>query len=227
MNEKLLNLEICSVELHNALKSKNLYCKKLALYNAIRILSDDVKSKCVAETKSIFRKHNQEPIDVKIEDLDECCADWNIEGYIIAIENEFSKIDYYKNNYTVAERTLFLETDKEKGFTKSDILYEKGNDKLSVAGFLSVCSYAVKVGEAINPNNTLYDEAGAAISVFKGLELVLNNKRESNIIPKMLHLANDFLLKAVKPSLEKKEHKQVVVGLSLFVDLAIDFFAAK
>ena len=74
MNEKLLNLEICSVELHNALKSKNLYCKKLALYNAIRILSDNVKSKCVAETKSIFRKHNQEPIDVKIEDLDEVFA---------------------------------------------------------------------------------------------------------------------------------------------------------
>ena len=154
-------------------------------------------------------------------------ADWNIEGYIIAIDNEFSKIDYYKNNYTVAERTLFLRTDKEKGFAKSDILYEKGIDKLSVAGFLSVCGYAVKVGEAINSDNTLYDEAGAAVSVFKGLELVLNNKGESSTIPKMLHLANDFLLRAVKPSLEKKEHKQAAVGLSLLVDLAIDFFGAK
>ena len=65
MNQKLLNLEICSVELHNALKSQDLYCKKLALYNAIRILSDDVRNQCVAETKSIFRKHNQKPIDVK------------------------------------------------------------------------------------------------------------------------------------------------------------------
>ena len=87
--------------------------------------------------------------------------------------------------------------------------------------------YAVKIGEAINPNDTLYDEAGAAVSVFKGLELVLNNKGESNTIPKMLHLANDFLLRAVKPSLAKKEHKQVAVGLSLLVDLAIDFFSAK
>ena len=71
------------------------------------------------------------------------------------------------------------------------------------------------------------DEAGAAVSVFKGLELVLNNKGESSTIPKMLHLANDFLLRAVKPSLEKKEHKQAAVGLSLLVDLAIDFFGAK
>ena len=71
MNQKLLNLEICRVGLHNTLKSQDLYCKKLALYNAIRMLSDDVRSQCVAETKSIFRKHNQEPIDVKIEDLNE------------------------------------------------------------------------------------------------------------------------------------------------------------
>ena len=49
----------------------------------------------------------------------------------------------------------------------------------------------------------------------------------SNTIPKMLHLANDFLLRAVKPSLEEKEQKPVAVGLSLLVDLVIDFFSAK
>ena len=227
MNVRLLNLEICSVELHEGLRSKNLDRKKLALYNAIRILSNDVRAKGVEETKAIFKKHNQTPIDIAIESLNECCADWNIEGYITAIEKEFSKIDYYKDNYTLAEKTLFLGTVNEKGFAKSDILYEKANKKLSVAGFLSVCGYAVKIGEAINPNDTLYDEAGAAVSVFKGLELVLNNKGESNTIPKMLHLANDFLLRAVKPSLAKKEHKQVAVGLSLLVELAIDFFSAK
>ena len=59
------------------------------------------------------------------------------------------------------------------------------------------------------------------------MELVLNNKGDSSTIPKMLHLANDFLLRAVKLSLDKQEHKQVVVGLSLLVDLVIDFFAAK
>lgn len=227
MNDRLLNLEICSVELHKGYKSKNLDRKKLALSNVIRILSYDVRTKGIEETKSIFRKHNQEPIDVKIEDLNECCADWNIEGYIIAIEKELSIIDYYRSNYTVAERVLFLGTNKGKEFAKSDILFDKGNENLSVAGFLTVCGYAVKVGEAINPNDTLYDEAGAAISVLKGLELVLNNKGDSSTIPKMLHLANDFLLRAVKPSLNKQEHKQVVVGLSLLVDLVIDFFAAK
>ena len=227
MNERLLNLEICSVELQEGLKSKNLDRKKLALYNAIRILPDDVRVKGVEVTKAIIKNHNQVPIDVNIEDLNECYADWNIEGRIIAIDKEFAKIDYYRDNYTLAEKTLFLETDNDKRFAKSDILYEKGDKKLSVADFLSVCGYAVKIGEAINPNDALYDEAESAVRVFKGLELVLNNKGESNTIPKMLHLANDFLLRAVKPSLDKKEHKHVAIGLSLLVDLVIDFFAAK
>lgn len=98
---------------------------------------------------------------------------------------------------------------------------------LSVADLLQVCGYAVKVAEMIEPGHKLFDEEGAAVSVFKGLELVLNNKGKNNQCAKMLHLANDFLLRAVKPDLEKKEHKQVVVGLSLLVDLAIDFLSGK
>ncbi len=109
----------------------------------------------------------------------------------------------------------------------SDVLYGHGAGVLDVEDFLKVCGYAVKVGEAIDLNNELFDEAGAAVRVFKGLEFVLNNKGESNTIPKMLHLANDFLLRAVKPSLGEKEQKQVAVGLSLLVDLVIDFFSAK
>ena len=64
----------------------------------------------------------------------------------------------------------------------------------------------------------------AAVSVFKGLEYILENRTGYGAFLKMLHLTNDFLLRAVKPSLEKKEHKQAAVGLSLLVDLAIDFF---
>lgn len=62
------------------------------------------------------------------------------------------------------------------------------------------------------------------MSVFKGLELVLNNKDLDNKCAKMLHLANDFLVGVVKPSLESKGAKSTLVGLSLLVDLTIDFF---
>ena len=38
-------------------------------------------------------------------------------------------------------------------------------------------------------------------------------------------VSDDTLIQT--PLLAKKEHKQVAVGLSLLVDLVIDFFAAK
>ena len=82
---------------------------------------------------------------------------------------------------------------------------------------------------AFDSNNELYDEAAAAVSVFKGLGLVLGNRARYCAVPQiqMIHLANDFLVKAVKPSLEKEDCQRAAVGLSLLVDLAIDFFSAK
>ena len=71
----------------------------------------------------------------------------------------------------------------------------------------------------------MYDKSSAAVSVFKGLEMVLNNEGRDNRCEKMLHLANDFMVGVVKPSLASKGEKSALVGLSLLVDLAIDFFA--
>jgi len=63
--------------------------------------------------------------------------------------------------------------------------------------------------------------------VGKNEQLILGNKLKSSSVQKMLHLANDFLLRAVKPSLETKESKQLAVGVSLLVDLSIDFLSYR
>jgi len=39
-----------------------------------------------------------------------------------------------------------------------------------------MCGYAVKIGETFDPENELYDEVSAAVSVYKGLQLILDNK---------------------------------------------------
>ena len=90
-----------------------------------------------------------------------------------------------------------------------------------------MCGYAVKIGETFNPENELYDEESVAVSVYKGLQLILDNKDRLDSPLKLLHLANNFILRAVKPSLEKMKEKQIAVGLSLLVDLVIDFFYCK
>lgn len=55
----------------------------------------------------------------------------------------------------------------------------------------------------------------------------MKNEVAPDKIPKKLHLAGDFLARVVKTKLERTEHQQNVIGLSLLVDLAIDFFSAK
>ncbi len=145
--------------------------------------------------------------------------------FISAIDKEFTYYQY-KSYRILYERSLSV-FERDVVWKRSDVLYEDEHRVLNVDGFLNVCGYAVKVGEAFNPDDELFDEASAAVSVFKGLELILGNKSKSSSVPKMLHLANDFLLRAVKPSLETKESKQLAVGVSLLVDLSIDFLSYR
>lgn len=127
------------------------------------------------------------------------------------------------SNYSMVNDVLFA---NERTFDKTDVLYRRGGNELSVDGLLEVCGYSVKIAQIVEPDNKMYDMSSAAVSVFKGLELVLNNEAKDNKCAKMLHLANDFMVGVVKPSLESKETKSALLGLSLLVDLAIDFFAA-
>ena len=223
--EDYLILQICRVKLQEALDSGRKERMIESLKYSSGILPYSVAYSGVEETRVIVYSNGGWPVEMQFDKLDEVSAKWNVQGFISAIDKEFTYVQY-KSYRVQFERSRVL-FERDVVWKGRDVLYEHGSDVLDVDGFLKVCGYAVKVGEAIGPNNELFDEAGAAVSVFKGLELVLNNKGESNTVPKMLHLANDFLLRAVKPSLEKKEHKQVTVGLSLLVDLAIDFFSGR
>ncbi|MBQ7773908.1 MAG: hypothetical protein IJ383_07575 [Bacteroidales bacterium] len=223
MNDHLV-LEICRVNLQNALDSNKRNEMISSLKYVSKFLPYSVLYNGEIETRVIIYGKGGIPTRLPFEMLDLENARCNVLGYINAIDKEFSFVQYNLYSASYPRHILF-----EKGdvFKHGDVLFERSADVLSVADLLQVCGYAVKVAEMIEPGHKLFDEAGAAVSVFKGLELVLNNKGKNNQCAKMLHLANDFLLRAVKPDLEKKEHKQVVVGLSLLVDLAIDFLSGK
>jgi hypothetical protein len=124
-------------------------------------------------------------------------------------------------NYSGASERLFV---GDRTFEKEDVLYRRGGDELNVDGLLKVCGYAVKIAQVVEPDNEFYDKSSAAVSVFKGLELVLNNDGKDSKCAKMLHLANDFLVGVLKPSLVSNGAKSALVGMSLLVDLVIDFF---
>ena len=222
--EDYLILEICRVNLQEALDSncKDVMVKSLNFVS--KVLPYSVVYRAVDETRVIVYNNGRTPLRVSFEQLDIFSAKWNVQGFINAIDKEFACVQYNSYRSSFAKDVIF---DRDEVFAKDDVLFMSGSDVLSVAGLLQVCSYAVEVGEAVGDEEEFFDEASAAVSVFKGLELVLNNEGVGNKCAKMLHLANDFLVCVVKPSLRSKEDVQIAIGLSLFVDLAIDFFAVK
>lgn len=218
-----LTLEICRIKLQEAFDSNDRSVMIDALHYVTSSLPFSVAYDGFEETRLIFYANGKRACKMSIDQLDFISAKWNIQGYINAIDKEFARAKFYSSNYSGASERLFV---ADRAFEKKDVLYRRGADELSVDGLLKVCGYAVKLAQVVEPDNKLYDKSSAAVSVFKGLVLVLNNKGSDNKFAKMLHLAKDFLVNAVKPSLASKGEKSVLVGMSLLVDLVIEFFAA-
>ena len=53
----------------------------------------------------------------------------------------------------------------ERTFDKTDVLYRRGGNELSVDGLLEVCGYSVKIAQIVEPDNKMYDMSSAAVSV--------------------------------------------------------------
>ena len=105
--------------------------------------------------------------------------------------------------------------------------HDNHGQQLKVADLLKVSKYAVSIAEAIDPSNEEYAKANAAITVFQGIDAVLNNKPEDKPINKMLHLATSFISSVVKLSIKDDEAKRGVTTTAIMVDLVIDFFCGK
>ena len=224
--EDYLILQICRVKLQEALDSGRKEEMIESLKYSTKVLPYSVVRNGVEETRVIMYGNNVRPVKGPVEWLDEMSARWSVQGFIAAIDKELMYVQY--KWYRVPFERCRAVFERDVVWRSDDVLYGQGSRVLDVEGFLKVCGYAVKVGEAVDSNNELFDEAHAAVSVFKGLELVLENSAGyDSTAPRMLYLANDFLVKAVRPSLEKEDCQRAAIGLSLLVDLAIDFFSAK
>lgn len=149
----------------------------------------------------------------------------NVEGCLKAIRETLSQYKFYDHNYTYAQSVLYRPTHE---FHQEEVLYQNAQGRqLKVADLLAVSKYAVSVAEAIDPSNEDYAKANAAITVFQGIDAILNNKPEDKPINKMLHLATSFISSVVKSSIKDGEAKRGVTITAIMVDLAIDFFCKK
>lgn len=223
-SQELLNLEISKTSLWIAYNAENrdMILRSISYYQNIFPLNIvEIRGKITDEFVSnglprpIFSPFLT-PTDNEVK--------LNALGCLKAIDNQISRLNYYQTHYTYATQTLF---EPKQPFTQEQVLLREEKGELKVADLLSVSKYAVKVAQAIDPENENYDKANAAITAFQGIEAVLNNKPDDKLVNKMLHLVNDFLTTVVKTSADKKETKGGILVVSLLVDLAIDFFCKR
>ena len=227
-NEEFLRLEIAYSNLYRAYMSDNIedmIAKYVAVGNVnIPYITDSI----FLNTKQTMLANGVIPntLPTSIYDIkDEALLRMNVQGCLNALKEELGRRNIYSSQYTYAQSVLYRPTHT---FQKEEVLCQNAQGRqLKVADLLDVLKYAVSVAKAIDPSNEEYAKANAAITVFQGIEALLNNSPEDKPVNKMLHLATSFMSSVVKSSIKDDEAKRDVAITAIMVDLAIDFFCKK
>ena len=226
-NEEFLRLEIAYSNLYRAYMLGDIdrmrYQYDLASQIDIPFFTKSIQS----HTKLVMRSNNVVPtvtISIyAIQDKNEVLM--NVQGCLNAIHEELGRRNIYSTKYTYAQSVLDRPTHT---FQHEEVLYQNiQGHQLKVADLLAVSKYAVSIAEVIEPSNEEYAKANAAITVFQGIDAILNNKPEDKPVNKMLHLATSFISSVVKSSIKDDEARRGITITAIMVDLAIDFFRKK
>ena len=226
-NEEFLRLEIAYSNLYRAYMSGNVDSMKYQYDLASQINIPFFANSIQSHTKLVMLSNNVLPTATisiyAIQNKNEVFM--NVQGCLNAIHEELGRRNIYTNQYTYAQSVLYRPA---HAFQQEEVLYQNTQgSQLKVADLLAVSKYAVSIAEAINPSNEEYAKANAAITVFQGIDAILNNKPEDKPVNKMLHLATSFISSVVKSSIKDDEAKRGVTITAIMVDLAIDFFCKK
>ena len=173
---------------------------------------------------AINHVHIPTGIKIDIYKLDEINTDLHIEAAHIVLNSEITKRINDLERYQRAEKLLF---ESEQEFSKTQVLHKNKENNLRVEDLLKVSKYSIAFAEMMNPDEENIELASAAITVFQGIETVLNNKPQDIPINKKLHIANGFLSSIVKVNIEDKDTKRGITITSTLIDLVIDFFTSK
>ena len=226
-NEEFLRLEIAYSNLYRAYMLGDIDCMRYQYDLATRINIPFLANSIQSHTKLVMRSNNLVPMVTNsiyaVQDKNDVLM--NVQGCLNAIHEELDRRNIYSTQYTYAQCVLYRPTHT---FQQEEVLYQNAQGhQLKVADLLAVSKYAVSIAEAIEPSNEKYAKANAAITVFQGLDAILNNKPEDKPVNKMLHLATSFISSVVKSSIKDDEAKRGVSITAIMIDLAIDFFCKK
>ena len=219
-----LDYQIMQTKLQQASFSGVLLNKQKALSYYLNRLGDFHHHDQTFNKVAINHGHIPTGIKIDIYKLDEINTDLHIEAAHIVLNSEITKRINDLERYQRAEKLLF---ESEQEFSKTQVLHKNKENNLRVEDLLKVSKYSIAFAEMMNPDDENIELASAAITVFQGIETVLNNKPQDIPINKKLHIANGFLSSIVKVNIEDKDTKRGITITSTLIDLVIDFFTRE
>ena len=213
-------LEDCQTRIYNALRKNTRTDKEEAYTYAVTHVNAmdaelDMKWDELKRLGYIVHKGS-------LEKMDDVSLDVNLH-FCIDIINKRMRINFSSPISPNAVQIVFFST---VPLEQSTVLYEeKGTGgterRLKVSDLLSVLSYAKKFAEANLDAD--FDRYNGGLMAIKTVDLAINHKPVDKPLNKTLHLVNDILTECAKASHQDKDAKRTASGISLLIDLSIDF----
>ena len=200
--------------LHKASFSNNELMKKQAIWQ-IHSSSPDIADEVSREWDRRYPKATI--IKVNVFELDSKGTDTNVELYSFVINNRLNQYYKWSVSSTAIQKVFF----QSQPLSQDYVLYTKDEKDLKVSDFLSVLSYGKKFAEAFFGVDS--PKANEYVLAAKTVDLAMNHKEVDKPLNKTLHIINDVLTEYGKDLHKDKGEKMVLSGISLLVDLVIDF----
>ena len=216
--EELGNLQ---KQIYDALWSNVRYNKVSTLCYALSYVPN-MQEEVLRKWREWEYKHNMKTVECNVVLMEEPDLDQNLR-FCSEIISERMRIDFHSPISPNAIQMLFFFPEPLQQETVLYIEKEKdGNEvKLKLSDFLNVLSRAKKFAEA--SLGVDFDRYNGGLLAIQTVELAINHKPVDKPLNKALHLANDVLTEFAKSLSKDKETKRTASGISLLVDLAIDF----
>ena len=216
--EELGNLQ---KQIYDALWSNVRYNKVSTLCYALSYVPN-MQEEVLRKWREWEHKHNMKTVECNVVLMEEPDLDQNLR-FCSEIISERMRIDFHSPISPNAIQMLFFFPEPLQQETVLYVEKEKdGNEvKLKLSDFLNVLSRAKKFVEA--SLGVDFDRYNGGLLAIQTVELAINHKPVDKPLNKALHLANDVLTEFAKSLSKDKGTKRTASGISLFVDLAIDF----
>ena len=213
-------LEDCQTRIYNALR-KNVRADKEQAYAYAMTHVDAMEAELDVKWEEL-RRLGYFVYKGPLSNMNDVSLDINLH-FCIDVINKRMRLHFASPISPTAMQIVFF---SPVPLEQSTILYEEkgtgGSERtLKVADFLSVLNYAKKFAEANFDAN--FDKYNGELVAVRTVDLALNHKPVDKPLNKTLHLVNDLLTECAKTSHQDKGTRRTASGISLLVDLAIDF----